>query len=518
MKIIASTLVLLLSISYASAASCTDIKVWLSRGYESSNVLALQNFLYEKGYLKATPNGYYGPGTFAGVKAYQKSLGFEQVGSVGPATRAAIKKDTCGASGSGQTTQTTQVGGTVTTGGTATTKPAEIVSKPTIAVVNTPSGLRNAKRREDLEKLLKAIYSRYSDSRGVHPVKITETPIELCVVPPYVSSTATATEVAILTTPDSPCKDYVDVSYLSWIPRDPSLTSTSSTLIGYTITRNENNQITLAAKNPEDNAIVKVTCNFNGYCQDFKHIATVIYGAPVFASSSKSIILRDTTPKTSLTFYGKNFTATNTIALLSKYTNKRYVLGTFASTDGTTLPLTATATNQTFSCGTGCQEKIPLGDYSFTITNDGGTSNLGYLTLKGITTSSFSARSNASVTPNTKNVKLGSITISAGVAIKLQSLSLVSTTTSAVLPSKISGFVLKDSMTGTSYGGSPFSFSALPLYENQSKVFDLYADIAEVETHQSGFIVYGGTLTVTDVLTGSDMDLPIKEISFTVSY
>lgn len=62
---------------------------------ENSHVLALQNFLYAKGHLKATPNGYFGPATLAAVKAYQKSVGFSQVGIAGPATRALIKKTTC---------------------------------------------------------------------------------------------------------------------------------------------------------------------------------------------------------------------------------------------------------------------------------------------------------------------------------------------------------------------------------------------------------------------------------------
>lgn len=520
MKKLTIVLTCILSFSYASAASCVDLKSGLARGMENANVLAMQNFLFEKGYLQAKPNGYFGAGTFAGVKAYQKSLGFEQAGSVGPATRAALKKATCGTTG--QTSQTTTTTSSTNTIGIVVTTKPETIYKPAVAVVNTPSGLRNAKRREDLEKLLKGLYSRYVDSRGVHPVVVTETPIELCVKPPYVMPTATATEVAVLTTPDSPCKDYVDIAYLipthlKVIPRDPSL-ATSSNLTGYMITRSETNQITLSAKSPEDGAIVKVTCNFNGYCSDFRHISTVIYGVPVFASSSRSIIIRDTTPKDLLTLYGKNFTATNTVVLLSKYTSKKYTLGTFASTNGTSLPLSGTSTNQLFSCGTDCTEKLPLGDYSFTITNDGGTSNVGYLTFKGITTSSFSARSNSSVTPKTNNVKLGSIAISAGVPIKLKALTLSSTSTSSVLPGKITGFILKDSTDGTSFSGPTFTFNNISMYENQSKVYDLYANIAEVENHQAGFITYGGSLTIIDTLTGAEMTLPIKDISFTVSY
>lgn len=103
------------------------------------------------------------------------------------------------------------------------------------------------------------------------------------------------------------------------------------------------------------------------------------------------------------------------------------------SDDGSSIFIPATTTNQLFPCGNGCADKLPLGDYSVSVTNSGGTSNPGYLTFKGITTSSFSARSNTSVKPNTKNVKLGSITISPGIPIKLKSLTLFSTSTSIVL-------------------------------------------------------------------------------------
>lgn len=507
------------------STSCVDLKYGLAYKDESSEVLALQNFLYKKGYLTAAPNGYFGPATLAGVKAYQQSIGQEQAGNVGPLTRAALRKDTCTIIGQTvSTAKTTNSNGTAATNNTVTTTTnVATVSTPTVPVVNTPTGLRNAKRREDLEKLIKALFARYRDTRGAHSVQVTETPIELCVVPPYVPSTATATEVAVYTSPVSPCADFVDITYLSpnylsWIPRDPSI-ATSSTLTGYTITRSDSNQITLEAKSPEDKAIIKVTCNFNGYCQDFKHISTVQYGAPVFASSSRSILIRDTWPVDPLVFYGKNFTATNTVTLLSKYTAKKYVLGTFTSTNGTSLPITSSSTNQEFSCGGSCVEKLPLGEYSFTITNEGGVSNTGYLTFKGITTSTFSSHGNTSVIPNSTDVKIGSVTISAGIPIKLKALAItLATTTSKDLPGKISTFVLKDSIENLTYSGPTFSLGNKEMYENQSKVYDVYVNVAQVDTYQSGYISYGGMFTITDVLTGADMNLPIKEMMFTVSY
>lgn len=78
-----------------SQNSCVDIKNNLSKGKESDEVKDLQNFLTNKGYLKTTPNGYFGPATLIAVKLYQKSLGFNQSGQVLTLTRAAIKKETC---------------------------------------------------------------------------------------------------------------------------------------------------------------------------------------------------------------------------------------------------------------------------------------------------------------------------------------------------------------------------------------------------------------------------------------
>lgn len=62
MKRIVALLVMSLGISRVSASSCVDISKNLVRGQESSVVTSLQKFLSEKGFLKATPNGYFGGG------------------------------------------------------------------------------------------------------------------------------------------------------------------------------------------------------------------------------------------------------------------------------------------------------------------------------------------------------------------------------------------------------------------------------------------------------------------------
>jgi len=64
----------------------------LDYGSSGSEVLELQNRLKSVGYLKATPNGNYGPATLAAVKAFQRANGVSPLGNVGPATRAALNR------------------------------------------------------------------------------------------------------------------------------------------------------------------------------------------------------------------------------------------------------------------------------------------------------------------------------------------------------------------------------------------------------------------------------------------
>jgi peptidoglycan hydrolase-like protein with peptidoglycan-binding domain len=84
-----------LSILQASALVCIDLGDNLTKGKENKEVMALQIFLYQKGFLTVTPNGYFGNGTFSAVKKYQKSVFLSQSGNVFILTRAALKNETC---------------------------------------------------------------------------------------------------------------------------------------------------------------------------------------------------------------------------------------------------------------------------------------------------------------------------------------------------------------------------------------------------------------------------------------
>jgi len=65
---------------------------YLSPGSQDGQVLSLQEFLAQEGYLTATPNGYFGPATQAAVIKFQKANGISPLGIVGPSTRAALNQ------------------------------------------------------------------------------------------------------------------------------------------------------------------------------------------------------------------------------------------------------------------------------------------------------------------------------------------------------------------------------------------------------------------------------------------
>ncbi len=527
---------------------CATLLTTLSRRQETPEVMTLQSFLSEKGFLQATPNGYFGAGTLASVKAFQKSKAITPTGVVGTITRGAIAKETCirplsqkiissivSSSSLPQVQVTSSSSTKVTTIATSTriSTPIATTTQQSIAtstiivpvlVTPTSSSLRNAKRREHIGVLLKALYARYNDSRGTHPVSITDIPIELCVVPPVVLATGTTTEVAVLETPVSPCATFVDVSYLSpsylpTIPRDPSL-ATTSMLLGYTITRSEYNDITIAAKNPEDGALIQARCNFNGYCKDMKYISNIAFKKPVITSFNRSSFLRDSIPVTPIIITGKNFTGSNSIKLISNYSSKEYFLGYASSTDGVTVAITPSMLNQLFPCGAGCVEKLPLGEFSISVTNEGGESNNFYITLQGFTTSTVATHNDTSIIPNSTSVKVAEITLGTAVTLGIQSLMLTSTSSVSTLPSVVKNFVLKEHSTGLvrASGGTTLSFPDERIYENNSKVYDLYVDVGEALAGYGGFITYGGYFLATDPFFLLGMNIPIKEFSFSVSY
>ena len=76
----------------ASATTATFNKD-LKLGDKGSEVTKLQQYLSDNGYLTATPNGYFGKATKAGVIKLQKAKGITPAsGKFGPLTRKAVNQ------------------------------------------------------------------------------------------------------------------------------------------------------------------------------------------------------------------------------------------------------------------------------------------------------------------------------------------------------------------------------------------------------------------------------------------
>ncbi len=503
---------------------CTTLIESLSMGSESKAVLALQEYLYVKGYLRVAPNGYFGPGTHAAVSVFQKENGIPQTGMVGPLTREKLKASSCGITAIPSTKSITEAPKSITI--STSTQPQAKTASPSVPAVKPETVLvvtKNQKRFADAEIILSALYRHIVVSRNSWPRGATSTaPIELC-SSPRVTQMASSAEVLVLATPESPCKNVVDISILepgqlSFIPRDPTLASTSI-MTGYTLLRGEFGDVTIAPKVTDNKEIVKVRCNFNQGCKSVTKISSEEYDVPFVTTLSRTVLLRDSLPKEGILVTGRNFTASNTVMLQSKLNQRIYEVGNFSSADGKTFVISASTTNVELPCGTGCKEKLPIGEYSVQIKTAGGESNIVYLTVKSFTTSSILARANTTVAASSTNVKLGTITVSTSLPGLLKSLTLRASSTSLKLPGKVTNFKIKDLVSNKtiSASGLTFNLSDTPLPENNSRYYDLYADVGNVLVDEAGQVTYTGEFLFKDTLGNVDVNLPIKEISFSAS-
>jgi peptidoglycan hydrolase-like protein with peptidoglycan-binding domain len=102
--------------------------------YNNDDVSVLQDFLNGAGYLKASPNGFFGKLTLAAVKSFQNANGISPSGYVGPVTRAKIQDIDC----NGQTTPVVP-----RSSPTSPTKPTDS-NKPYVQTTSDTSGLNVA--------------------------------------------------------------------------------------------------------------------------------------------------------------------------------------------------------------------------------------------------------------------------------------------------------------------------------------------------------------------------------------
>lgn len=531
---------------------CIDFQNNITKGKENGDVLKLQNFLIRRGILMVAPNGYFGPSTLLAVKEYQKSVGLANSGVVFPLTRQAIKNETCTNKSQPFVVSSTSSASTVTspftiggssfpsgcssfTGFSITTgircmKSTEVnkeVSNVTISSTSTlpitpklPLTL-NDRRQNDINTLLGAMYAFYLDSHGTFPI-------------PYISTSS----IEICTLGISLCDGFNEVKsslvpkFLSKIPMDPSLAS--STGSGYFITRQSDGTITLTAPKADAKTTIFATCNFNSKCQITSAVDALLAQAalsPHIDSIDKATFISGSSMSDSLVIRGSGFSSSSNIVNLSMQgVRKTYTLGTFPSIDGVTINASSSFTNTPLACGSTCSEIPPIGGYDVTITTKMGESNAGYLVIKSITTGSTPNSPDKPFIPKSTHVKLATITISSSVLVDLKSLTLhassspvftIATTTVAlpILASKISNFTLTDVLLDKIINSGPsFTFTNQSLMNNQSKIYELYADIADIDNIQAGQVTFTGDFTVKDYIGNSTITVPIPKFLITISY
>lgn len=550
---------LLLNFSYASALICIDLQSNLTKGKESDEVLTLQNFLADKGFLTARPNGYFGNGTFSAVKKYQKSVNLSQSGGVMALTRAAIKKKTCinnslsidslvatTSTVNPKITATTSIfsvgcnsleGFSVVTGakcviistlpeGCASVNGFSVVtglscasgvvatSSSVVAVVKqtTPnvvaSFTSNEKRQQDVKDLLGAMYAYYIDSRGMFPI-------------PYISTSS----LEICTLGISQCDDFNEIKsslvpkFLSRIPTDPSV-ATTSIGSGYFMARYSNGDITITAPKADSKVNVFATCNFNSDCKiKTASDISLVKGVPRIDSIDKAIFLSSGNMSIPLTIHGSEFgSSSNTVTLSLQGGRKIYTLGSFDSADGVTIKATSSFTNTKLPCGVGCLELPQAGTYDVMVKTQSGESNTMSILLQGLTTTSNSNGSDVSFRPKSTHIKLGTVTLSSPSVVTLSALEFTLTGTTTLV-SKVSNFTITDAVTGKIINSGPkFVIPSEVLSDYKTKIYELYADIAEIENSYAGRIDISGFFTVKESISNSLVSVPFPSFLITISY
>ncbi|MCF7843451.1 peptidoglycan-binding protein [Candidatus Gracilibacteria bacterium] len=560
-------------LSQTQNSSCVDIKYNLNRGAENDDVRTLQNYLMKKGFLMVAPNGYFGPSTQKAVTDYQKSMMLSSDGEANSLTRLSIRNETCGGQVSVSTSQPTTVNSptsvvssslpvgcstgflfSVVTGQSCSSNVISASSLPagctssslfsTISGVSCSTGIssnnnqvttvisvpvattsivttstvtqnvvtvprtKNEQRQADVNSLLSSMYLYFQDSRGAYPIALpTSVPIELCTL--GISLCDNLNQIKYSLVP----------RFLPSIPVDPTL-ATSSMGSGYFITRSSDGTIVVSAPKADGGESIFAKCNFNAGCKitTAKDVSTVL-GKPQINSMGQAIFLSGANMSIPLTINGSEFSSTtNTVTLTLQSSRKAYTLGVFPSADGKTINATTSFTNTELSCGTNCLERLQPGVYEVNVKTTSGESNAGYIQLQSVTSSSYSNGSDVSFRPLSTHMKLGTVTLSSAARITLKSLKFSLTGTTSLV-SKVSNFTITDLTTGKITNSGPiFVISDEVISDYRTKIYELYADIADIESYYAGRVEIGGEFVATEQISGSTVTIPIPKFTITISY
>jgi peptidoglycan hydrolase-like protein with peptidoglycan-binding domain len=398
------------------ASACIDIPQNLYRYEENDEILAVQNFFFAKGLLKATPNGYYGPGTYRAVIAYQKENNIRLTGTLGPITRSALKKETCS---------------------------TELPSSP-LPSVSLPQASAT-------------------------------------------TTTATSTASAL------PSSKATSTTPLPLATTTPPLTPTVATT-----------------------TVVTQTCFFTALCDTSLNYSSGTTSKPAIISLNRSLFLRGALINKNLVISGKAFASYNRVFLRSLVTGKQYLLGDFSSDNGSTITVDSQRFNDALVCGASCEESPSAGDYVLYVKNGSGESGATYISLKSYTTSTVTA---SAIPVSGQGIKIATVRVRADIPLVFRTLTLYMPYGATMPINILSNVSLKETVDGTTY---PFSsigevhsvdFAKLRTVANQSKTYDIYADVKEGLTGAKS--IYSGYLVVQDSTEQAEFRISLQDIVIT---
>lgn len=156
-------------------SSCITLTKALSKGQENTEVLTLQQFLVDGGYMTVKPDGYFRTSTVTAVKKFQIANGLSPVGSVGSGTRGKVKEVSCKRKIT--TTASSTADGAVTPSEAIVVVGGSMISATEQTLLKT----RNSKRIAEVAALTLAVAQYMESNDGKVPASITSTPKETCI-------------------------------------------------------------------------------------------------------------------------------------------------------------------------------------------------------------------------------------------------------------------------------------------------------------------------------------------------
>lgn len=232
---------------------------------------------------------------------------------------------------------------------------------------------------------------------------------------------------------------------------------------------------------------------------------------PKLLSIDVVTILSGGTTLWSVPITGTGFSSTtNIIHLTAKQGNRKYVVGTVPAKNNRTLIELPKSFGKTMvSCGTGCEDQLPTGDYDLTVTSNNQESNAIPISIKAFNISAVTAVGNAPVNKKVKGVKLGTLTFGANTSITISAIKFAFTLDKPT--SAVGNFVFKDELTGATLVNAGKDIVVAP---SESKIISVYADV-DTSQSTSGTGVF--TVDVTDYLGKKITTFTTKPFTVTLS-